>query len=74
MNIPLDKEEVRCFGYLCNLKRQCCRYLTMEKDPIGLLAYTESLYKSSSDGITVCSEYLEEVDLLKELLKWQEQQ
>jgi hypothetical protein len=64
MHQQLDKKRVRCYGYQCNLKFQCQRFLTIEIDKKGLYAYQDSFAKPKvADGITVCSEYLEDVKM-----------
>jgi hypothetical protein len=63
--IPLDAKLSRCYGYGCNLKRQCDRFLTIEKDKTGgLYAYANKLCNTTPrDGITDCDFYINDMEL-----------
>jgi hypothetical protein len=58
----LKSDMCRCYGYECNLKRQCKRFLTMSVDKPGLYAYVEHMCsKSINDETTKCEYYIEAI-------------
>ena len=60
--MQLEKNITRCYGYECNLKRQCQRYLTMAIDKPGLYSYMGSMCSVSmfsNDKTTKCDKYID---------------
>jgi hypothetical protein len=62
--IPLDAKLSRCYGYGCNLKWQCDRYLTIAQDKKGgLYAYSSKLNKNPpNDKVADCYHYINDLE------------
>jgi len=62
-DIPQLKNDLtRCYGYECNLKRQCQRYLTIAIDNPGLYSYMGAMCSVSmfSNYVTKkCDNYID---------------
>jgi hypothetical protein len=61
MHTQLKNDISRCYGYKCNLKKQCKRYLTMDIDKPDLYAYSQTLRNPKKSELTDCDSYMEDI-------------